>query len=184
MLWNRWITFIEAVRDIGNQQTEKPVSIADMKQSLCNVHNGQQGRQLYEKGKMNTDSRQQFVRTISLKWIIFRLALQKYEVDFTNIQLMFVHIYFSSLSSSSVSFVAIYDIQYILYPKTYICMMLFLRLHVYKNLFFTNFYIWANLAHTCCVIEGILEPTILLLASSTLVQKAIIFNTITLPQHL
>lgn len=39
-------TFIEAVRDIGNQQTQKPVSIADMKQSLCHIHNGQQGRQL------------------------------------------------------------------------------------------------------------------------------------------
>lgn len=45
-LCNRWITFIEAVRNIGNQQTQKPVTIADMKQSLGHIHDRQERRQL------------------------------------------------------------------------------------------------------------------------------------------
>lgn len=46
-----WITFIETVGDIGNQQTEKPVTIADMEQSLCYIDNGQQGGQLYREDR-------------------------------------------------------------------------------------------------------------------------------------
>lgn len=43
---NGSLTFIEAVRDISNQQTQKPVSITDMKKSFCNIHYRQQGGQL------------------------------------------------------------------------------------------------------------------------------------------
>lgn len=47
--WNWRLTFIEAVRHVSDQQTQKPVSVTDMKKSLGNVHNGQQRGQLWEK---------------------------------------------------------------------------------------------------------------------------------------